>query len=174
MPTTRRPASRRKHAAVRQAIAVCAVAASAACSGNAAEPTVGPEPSIREIADVLGCTSVRGTQYDTGLWIGLETEKGRDCYRDEEFFARIHVLVDGVRPEAALLAVQPSGSGSPQPLCHHIEMSIAAGDHWIVVSRGSNAAEEVLELTGGRSIDAEGATTFTSYFLPCAGDPEPP
>jgi hypothetical protein len=160
---------------MRRTIAILAtLGAALGCSDDPGEPGLDGAPSLSAIADALGCTSVRGTQYDVGLWFDLETEKGRDCYRDSEFFARIHILAEDVRAEDVVQAVQPSGPGSAQPECQRTELSITAGEHWIVVSRGAASAREVRDRTGGRSIDVAGATTFTSYFLPCLDEPEPP
>lgn len=124
-------------------------------------------PGAADLADKLGCdrTSPGGTK----AW---DEERSLECFVDEGWAATIHApLARGTRTSAlALLETRyEPGSLNPCPEGSHLEdVSVIAGETWIVVVTDDLGADQVLDRLGGELQPRTNSGPPISYFaLPC-------
>lgn len=164
--------------AIAAAVLVLGVAAIAVTLTRGSVDVTPTTTSISAIGEALGCDSLRGSEYEVGLFFrnreSVELEKGRDCYRDDRFVGRIHVF-----RVAAPTAFHPNAmsllpAAEHQPPCQSEPFAVITGQRWAVVTRAGQAADVLLRVGGEKlSLPGEGSTV-PSYPLPCLTDPEPP
>jgi hypothetical protein len=167
----RRPPQRMRGSRV---IAVAAAALMAwSCTDDGEGKADGEQqiaPDGMELADRLGCDSTA-----RGLKKGWDVERPVECFADEGWTATIHApLSPGSRSTA--LTLLRSRYGAPLNPCpdgpYPNDVSVIAGEAWVVVVSRDDGADRVMERVGGELQPGDGPGPPISYFaLPCPRTP---
>lgn len=121
-----------------------------------------------DLADKLGCD-----RTEPGMTKAWDEERSLQCFVDEGWAATIHApLADGTRTSAlGLLEGRYSEPGSlvPCPDGSHLDdVSVIAGETWIVVVTDDRGAEQVLDRLGGEvQPRSDGGPPISYFALPC-------
>jgi hypothetical protein len=169
------PARPAHHPAARlRPLAIVAVATAlilGGCSNGAGTPPKAGVPQA-EVLKSLRCDRTRPGRYMGGPAARFERDRARDCYRDGDFVARVHLLTSVAFTEESVQALNGDRYGPPYP--DHLDAGcrrapvLVRGRDWIAVTLDRSAARQVQRLVGGAIVPPPpGKGPLVSYDLPC-------